>query len=195
MKKNNASGEKSQIKKVISGLVLTIWCCALMVGIFYAGTSFSKYYNNNKFETIKKNGIVTDCEVVKTGNMKGDYVVAKYYYNEKKYEIREGCPAFIEIGEKYKIMVDTTDPNESVILFESPFFYNTDITDVSIGEVTKVLEKRVTYEYSVGGIRFKKIQGIINKKLKVGDTYEVQYLVSNPAIAIIKLPQERSIIL
>ncbi len=186
--KNIDSDKKSLKWKVISDIIKVVFACALGAGIFYAGTSFSKYYYNNKYGKIEKNGIVTDCEVIKTGNMKGNYLVAKYYYNEKNYEIRKGCPAFIQIGEKYKIMVDTTDPNESVILFESPFFYNTDITDVSIGEVTKVLEKRVTYEYSVGGIRFKKIQGIINKQLKVGDTYEVQYLVSNPAIAIIKLP-------
>lgn len=186
--KNFDIDKKSLKVKVISDIIKIAFACALGVGIFYGGTSFSKYYYNDKYEKIEKNGIVTDCEVIKTGNMKGNYVVTKYYYNDKKYEIREASPAFIEVGEKFKIMVDTTDPNKSVILFESPFFYNTDITDVSIGEITEVLEKRVTYQYSVSGTRFKRIQGIINKKLKVGDTYEVQYLVSNPAIAIIQLP-------
>lgn len=104
--------------------------------------------------------------------------------------------------EFYLLKYNPTDPSQVEIIYSCPIFLKQEITSTTTGNIDKIFKifvgsiKAVRYSYIVDGIKYQREQElpldfeIQYPNLKVGRTYNVRYLTSNPKRAIIILGSE-----
>ncbi|MEI7977667.1 MAG: hypothetical protein WCI53_02380 [Bacteroidota bacterium] len=163
--------------------------CAISFGVFYFIAQIGVYYDKKEVEKIKENECIVEGIIIKTGSMKGSYVVAEYYIEGNRYQKRESSYSDdIVIGEKFKIRYDRTDPSSSRIIYEEPFFKTSDKTSITSGRIIQVDSYTFRFEYTIKGIEYKKFQHYPKgKNFKEGATYTVEYLIDKPQIAVLKI--------
>ncbi len=102
---------------------------------------------------------------------------------------KDGSPASdIHIGEHYLIIYKATGPAISRIDFSKPIFLDGEKTSATIATIDYKDEVTVGFTYMVDGEHFKRFQKYVDgAQLEKGQTYVVEYLLSNPAVSILKL--------
>lgn len=121
-------------------------------------------------------------------------VVAEYDVNGKKYMGTEATDIlWHHAGEHFEIMYDSKNPETFRIDFEKPVFLKGEITDIATGEIIESNTKlQVAFTFRPNGDTTGNtyiIYQVPNMYVfSPGDTCTVQYLVSDPNIAVIKKP-------
>lgn len=125
------------------------------------------------------------------------YDVEYYTKDGKKIRQYKGLPGVypkVFIGEKFKMVYDSSDylGNWNIYL-SKPLFLKSEITQTSTGLVTEIEQYKnhfdIDFEYrSINGRLYRKTQvfmGQNDTNMKVGDKFNVEYLIDNPQRAIL----------
>jgi hypothetical protein len=179
-------------KFTIRGLLLTFLAIFLVI---FSIIKVIQYCDYLEIKKIKRNQVLANVKIIAGGSMKGSYVIGEYYYKGFRYEKRRSSHSNdIRIGENFKIIIDSTTPSRCDILLTTPFFYDYQKTDSTIGEVVSVVNNKlvetnlIRFSYKVGGKNFERFQGTNSTLgINVGDKYQVKYLIDTPTIAIISI--------
>lgn len=177
------------ILKKVKNFVMLIGVLSLGYIIIYMIASFFGERENDRIAKIKENEKTTKCKIIKVGNMKGSYAVAEYHVQNLRFERKASSPSdYTYVGENYEIMYDSLQPTESKILFNKPFFYNYQKTSIATGYINDVDGYTIKYAFRVSGELYGKFQahGLNTAPILNKASYEVEYLVNNPNISILK---------
>ncbi|KAA2238680.1 hypothetical protein F0L74_20900 [Chitinophaga agrisoli] len=157
--------------------------------LIYGLIQFSGWSEDQDVLEIKKSNTSTIGTIVKVGSMKGSYAIAEYFVDGKRYEKKQGSPAEdIYIGEHYLVIYRATGPAISRIDFTNPIFLNGEKTSATIATIVHEDGVTVGFTYIVDGEHFKRFQKYADgDRLEEGQTYTVEYLLSNPAVSILRL--------
>ena len=174
-----------QKMKNVGGFILVL---AVLYGIIYGLAKFASWSEHQDVLEIKKSNTSTIGNIIETGSMKGSYAVAEYFVDGKRYERKDGSPAEdVYKGEHYLIIYKATNPAISRIDFANPVFLNGEKTSTTIATIVYKDWAKVGFTYAVDGEHFKRFQKYVDgAQLEKGQTYVVEYLLSNPAVSIIK---------
>ncbi|HLP19835.1 MAG TPA: hypothetical protein VK174_06015 [Chitinophagales bacterium] len=163
----------------------------LLIGFsaIYCLSNISLWVDNRQIKKIEENLAITAGEIIKVGNMKGNYAIAEYYVNNKRY-VREDEPPsrYIFPGERYEIIYDSLNPVDSRIDYAKPLFVENQQTFFVYGEVDKFTRSNNVcfFKYRVNNKQYQRCQKLPESKfVKEGSSYKIEYLVSNPNIAIL----------
>lgn len=97
---------------------------------------WSRWYEKEEVNEIKKSNTSIVGTIVKVGSMKGSYAVAEYFVDGKRYEINDNSPADnIYKGEHYLIIYKATAPNVSRIDFTNPVFLDGEQTSTTTATI------------------------------------------------------------
>ena len=192
MGKNNINSQAKQLSpkaKVMMTILAFIIAMTIIFVVIYGVIQLVGWRENRVIAKIKSGNTKTIGTIIKIGSMKGSYVVAQYYVNGIEYTRQEGTPSGnIYTGEHYEVFYMKDDPQESRIDFTVPVFLKEQATDSTTGTVFYKDFAKVGFSYSVNGREIKRWQRYKKElEIRTGDTYQVQYLISNPAIGILKL--------
>lgn len=152
--------------------------------IFFFGIYIHNTYRNNQFEKYGEIGEITgfsadQSETIIMFNVNG--------VNYKTYFLNTG---YYFIGEKFKVRYSTKDPSVNDVLQSEPLFLNNEETSFTKGAIyRKVSGNIIIYKYEVNGVQYKKnlsCKSYIYENLKVGEVYQVEYLIDNPARSIMR---------
>jgi|SRR5690554_171459 len=132
--------------------------------------------------------------------------VISYNYKDNVFEERIGSSKYEAnvIGEKYKVLFDSINPNKAIILDYQPIFEKSERTKVTIGKITRLYRfswtdgkyipnYAIEFSYYVDSTELTKSQSLPKDfkaeypDLKEGVEYEVEYWIKNPKRAIMKL--------
>ncbi len=163
----------------------------LLIGyiLIYSLAKFGLWLDKKEVEKIEVNKSEVVGVIIKVGSMKGSYAVAEYFVNNKRYERKDDSPANdIYIGEHYVIFYNKVNPSESRIDYTKPIFLSEEVTKKTTGIIITKDWAKIKFSYTVDGVehtRFQKISDV--KRIGEGETFTVEYLVSNPNIAILRI--------
>lgn len=174
-------------------MVITLFLLLFGLGVallFFGGIMmWSRWYEREEVNEIKKSNTSIVGTIVKVGSMKGSYAVAEYFVDGKRYEINDNSPADdIYKGEHYLLIYKATAPNVSRIDFTSPVFLDGEQTRTTTATI--VYKDRITvgFTYTVDGQNIKRFQEYPDgEQLYEGQTFPVEYLVKNPRVGILKI--------
>jgi hypothetical protein len=158
--------------------------------IIYGLAQFGGWIDEREVNKIKANKSEVVGKIIDVGYLKGSYAVAEYYVNNIRYERRDFSPADdIYKKEHYIIIYDSLSPFESRIDFSRPIFKQNSKTSTTKATVTNRDWLTVKFTYFINGVEYTRFQKKLenNKKIKDGEIFEVEYLLSNPNVAILKI--------
>ena len=170
-------------------------------GIVVGGAPFFGLYlytsqmEKDKRVEIKNNLGKTYGKVIKTGNMKGHYLVLEYQVGSNTFTTRGSCPSFsYEKEEYYLIEYSTNNPFNAIVDLTKMKFDKDVITNKTVARVLD-LDKRETvygpyytikYSYVINGKNYKQHEKISFENLnniKIGDLFDVRYNIDYPRSA------------
>lgn len=173
------------IKFILSLTIALSFLGLIMFSIIYLG----KKEHVKTLTELKSKANYTVGKVIRRGNMKGNYAVLEYQINGKEYKTKQDCGTNdIEEGEYFRIMYDTTDFYNCIVLFEEPIFLDTENIVNECGKIFSIDNGyRVRIEFYVNNSRYTRSQNIYpdDTFFKLDKMYKVRYKVDNPNIAII----------
>ena len=126
-----------------------------------------------------------------------------YYVYGIKYELSKVDRMYFVIGQKYNILYDSINPSNAKLLLKEPVFTIDDKTQTTHAKITSLeteffskKAENVNFEYQVDGATYQTCQFSDWDKydVKLGDMFDLEYLESNPEIAIIHLDKKNNAI-
>ncbi len=148
-------------------------------------------FENKQLNKIKLNIAYTKGEVIRTFYSKFQCVEVIYYVKQKPFKADRvlGFDDNLYI-QYYKVMYDSTKPEEARILTEEPLFKGTDNIDSTLADVIQIEDGNfIRYEYSIAGIIYKKFQKYFNvSNFKIGQKVKCFYVKESPQNAILDYP-------
>jgi hypothetical protein len=132
------------------------------VGIIYFGLMFSGKVNDYRDGEILKRKKESTCTIIKTGNMKGNYVLVSFNYNGKTYEGTDSSPSTDYLkGERYLIQFDSLHPNNFEVLLNRPVISNVKKYIEVNGVIQKVKnDSTIKYCYEFLGKQYCKFERV-----------------------------------
>jgi len=153
---------------------------------FFLGITETK----DKKEAIDKHLGNSIAIITTTGYMKGSYVIAHFYYKNKKYEFKDYPPSDRCInGLCFPVEFDTLNPNTASLVFEKPFFQDTLGIGLTQGKIIRVNESDIEFEYVVNDETYTQFQKYDPNKIMTSKNrnYSIHYRIDNPQVSIIRL--------
>jgi len=187
--KTNVTKQKVKPLQKLKNIGCFILVLAGVYTLIYGLANFASWSEHQNVLEIKKSNTYTIGTIVKVGSMKGSYAVAEYFVDGKRYERKDDSPASdIFIGEHYLIIYKATNPVISRIDFANPVFLSGEETGKTTGTIVYKDWAKVGFTYTVNGEHIKRFQKYVDgEPLKKGQTFTVEYLLSNPGVSILKL--------
>ena len=191
------------MKKTVKGYIpLVLILLSLIGGIVFV---FIESAPINDLEN-KKLTIGTIVRLEQGQKSSGLDAVVAYDFKDDRFEEIIGSSKYEAnvIGEKYKVLFDSVNPNQAIVLDYQPVFEKTEKKRVTIGKVTRLFRfswtdgkyipnYAIEFSYQVDNSEFIKSQSLPKgfrdeyPDLKEGSVYEVEYWLKNPKRAIMKL--------
>lgn len=129
----------------------------------------------------QKNGISTS---------RGDDAVIEYYVLGNKYSAFISYDGGMVIGDKYEVEYEKEHPHTHNVLETQMLFLRSEYTKKEVATISYLGSiKSLGYWFIVNGTEYIRFQVFDENKYspKIGDEFEVEYLVDNPQRAIIHL--------
>lgn len=180
----------SKVKKKVKD-----WLIFILIALGGFAFFYSIYYICKKEKDIKKQSInkhlgIDTAKIIKTGYLKGSYVIAKFSYNNKTYQVKDFPPSDRNItGMCYLIKFDKNNPESALINFTHPFFNKNEFVDNTEGIVQDLLARNILkFSYTVNEKEYLQFQEYSSENtVKKGNTFVVIYSKKDPQVAYIKL--------
>ena len=179
---------KIDAKEIIKNTFWFACVCAVGFLVFFLIAQIGVFTEKREVSQIQKNEAIAEGIVIKTGSMKGSYVIIEFYFNGNRYEKEESSYSDdVEVGQRFKVKFNRANPLQAKIIFDEPFFGPSDKISKTSGQIIQIDGYTVRFEYSVAGKRIKKFQKYPEGKVfSNGEIHEVEYLIQNPQNAILK---------
>lgn len=189
VKQTNPTGKDLTLFDKIKNIFYFIGILGIGFVIIYCLAQVGLWTDKKEVEKIKESKSETVGNIIDVGYLKGSYAVAEYYVKDIRYERKDDSPADdIYKGEHYKIIYDSENPELSRIDYTRPIFLKDDKTKTTTAIAINRDWITVKFTYSVDGTEYNRFQKKPkDKKIKNGEIFNVEYLVSNPNIAILKI--------
>jgi hypothetical protein len=177
------------MKKIISSLIVLFLSAALWVLMIYG---MANYLEQKKKAQIEQHKSETIGSVISVGYSKTEEAKLSYIINGKQYFVKTSTAGLLQIGEQYKIIYDYTTPTTATVLLPEPLFLSNQVTAITIGTITRLhpsgIYPDLKFSYNVNGNTLIREQSFYDiSQFKVGQKYTVEYLLTNPQIAILHM--------
>jgi hypothetical protein len=151
----------------------------------------AEWFENRHINKIKLNAAYTKSHVTRTFYSKFKCVEVEYYISNGVFKATRvlGSDDKLYI-QYYKVMYDSTKPEDAEILIEEPLFKRTDNIDSTYASIIKVGDINfIRYEYQVNNIKYKKFQKYFDvSNFKIGQKIVCFYVKESPETAILDYP-------
>lgn len=173
-------------KKKMMKVIMVIMTPIISIAMTYGGMKLANWWDDRTVARIKASNTKTIGTIIDFGA----YAIAEYHVYGIAYTIRVGKPWNVYVGEHYEVFYAEDDPQEGRMDFTVPVFLKDEVTACTTGTVYNEAfgGGMVDYRYQVDGRGFKRRQHYKEGlEVREGEKYEVEYLVKNPRIGILKL--------
>ena len=150
-----------------------------------------EWQEDKRIKKIKLNIAYTKGEVTRIYFSKIQCVVVRYYVKNKAFEATSG----VGFGDKlyiqyYKVMYDSTKPEDAEILTEEPLFKEMVDLDSTMATIIQINSNDfIRYEYQLGSKKFQKFQKFFDiSNYKIGQSVICYYVKEAPETTIIDYP-------
>ncbi len=179
---------KEEIVKLLQALLIS---GIMGIGIFYGFFFIAEIITQKENAAIEKHKAIAEGRVTdRTDYVKGRLVYVEFYRDGIRHETKMGCSDCVE-NEYYPIAYDSTNISTLVVQQPNLFFKPNQPTSFSEGRITNIRESGGTFpdidfEYIVNGQTYAREQEFYSvSNFKLGQVYEIEYLVSRPQAAIL----------
>lgn len=178
------------MKTKLKEWLLFFLIAVLGFGGFYFLFHLGKKEKENKVSAIKNNGALGKAKIIRTGYLKGSYVLAEFSFHSKTYQIRDFPPSDKNLtGLSFVINFDSLNPQTALIDFTQPLFEENVNTGSVTGMVEKILDRDILmFSYDVDGVNYNQFQKYDNAlHVNIGSSYDVIYEIEHPEVSYLKI--------
>jgi len=181
---------KEEIVKLLQALLISgIMGVLFLYGFFFIAEIITQKEN----AAIEKHKAIAEGRVTdRTDYVKGRLVYVEFYRDGIRHETKMGCSDCVE-NEYYPIAYDSTNISTLVVQQPNLFFKPNQPTSFSEGRITAIHDGKwggtfpdIYFVYIINGQTYAREQEFYSvSNFKLGQVYEIEYLVSNPQAAIL----------